>query len=69
MEHERLDNIVIQSEGKTEIIDTSSLKPLNDPNCTHEWINDDDVIGDMRALTCLKCPVGRWVKLEVSPES
>lgn len=51
----------IDEPGYIERIDKRTLKPLNDPNCTHEWVDDNEVIGRMRAQTCLHCPLGRWV--------
>lgn len=63
--HERNDNKLNPIEdqpGFIERIDKRNLKPLNDPQCNHDWVDDDDEIGDMRAQVCRICPLGRWVK-------
>lgn len=44
-------------------IDKSTLRAI--PNCPedkHAWQDDDDEIGDMRAIKCVRCPLGRWVR-------
>ncbi len=67
-EHKQLDNM-LKAEGFVEYIDKRTLKPMNDPKCTHDWVDDDDRIGPMRAQICRNCPIGRWVKAEASSGS
>jgi len=67
MEEPTVDNIVITApDGTVTRVDMSTLIPMNDPNCTHDWQMDDEIIGNMQAQTCKNCPLGRWVKHEDS---
>jgi hypothetical protein len=59
----------IDEQGFVERIDKGTLKPVNDPNCAHEWVDDGDKIGAMKAQVCRKCPLGRWIPDEVSLDS
>jgi hypothetical protein len=49
--------------GKSERIDKKDIKPLNDPNCEHEFVEEPDCeIPGCKSMKCTKCPVGIFVK-------
>lgn len=41
-----------------ERVDKSKLIPLNNANCKHELVPDDDQIGDFVSMRCKHCPLG-----------
>lgn len=56
---EELEPIEFEDGGRVERIDKKDIKPVNDPKCKHEFIEDPEDQTDFYiAMTCTKCPVG-----------
>lgn len=55
----------VMPEPRGETIDFDKLKPLNDPNCQHEFVREPepDIPGTYTEI-CRKCPVGRIVRVK-----
>lgn len=48
-----------------EKIDKKDIVPLNNPKCAHVFaIDDEDATDDYYAEKCLKCPIGRLVRIK-----
>lgn len=43
------------------VVRREDLKPLNDPNCEHDFVLDGEVIGTTRAWVCSKCHRGTFL--------
>lgn len=48
-------------EGRKWVVRKNELKPLNNPRCEHEFV-DDPTEKDFVAVKCTKCPVGRLIR-------
>ncbi len=61
---------MIHPEGKLlEKIDRSTLTPLNDPGCNHQWhiLDEDSGVPNHTAVACKSCPLGHLVSDESLP--
>lgn len=50
----------------TIVIDMAKREPLNDPNCEHFFIKDEDTIGNSQAWICRKCKRGTFIPKHMS---
>lgn len=44
------------------IFDLENAKPINDPNCKHYFVMDDDKIGDYQGWICKHCNRGVYLQ-------
>ncbi len=50
----------------TIVVDMSKREPLNDPQCKHFFVKDDDTIGRTQAWICRKCKRGTFLPSHMS---
>lgn len=50
----------------TIVVDMSKREPLNDPDCEHFFIKDEDTIGTSQAWICRKCKRGTFIPKHMS---
>ncbi len=50
----------------TIVVDMAKREPLNDPNCEHFFIKDEDTIGNSQAWICRKCKRGTFIPKHMS---
>lgn len=50
----------------TIVVDMSKRKPLNDPDCKHYFIKDEDIIGNNQAWICRRCKRGTFLPKHMS---
>jgi len=53
-------------DDKNIVIRLDELEPLNDKDCDHKFVRDDDEIGDYRAWSCVKCHRGVFLPKQVT---
>lgn len=54
------------NDDDTIVVDMSKREPLNDPDCKHFFIKDDDTIGDTQAWICRRCKRGTFLPKHTS---
>lgn len=60
-DQQNLDNITDSSNGI--LITPDQMKPLNDPECSHEWeIDHDEENDNFYGMKCKHCIVGHLVR-------
>lgn len=48
------------NDGEYEVIRLDNATPINDPDCKHFFIKDEDEIGDSVAWICKSCKRGAY---------
>ena len=54
------------NDDDTIVVDMSKREPLNDPDCKHFFIKDDDTIGNTQAWICRRCKRGTFLPKHTS---
>ncbi len=49
-----------------EVVRLDEQQPLNDPDCKHQFVKDDDELGEAQAWVCIKCRRGVFLPKGVS---